>query len=133
MSANKRGTSGGRAQTKAKRRPNKCYRVAGISANGHTTEQAQIDTDTNQRLGTPGSGNKRGRAQMSTQMSRDKWGRLNEGDEGEHAGMSANKQGTSANKGQTKAKQVLPGSGDQHKRTHNRAGTNECEHGPHEG
>ena len=67
-----------------------------------------FDTDTNKRLGTPGSGNKWGRAQTSTQTSRDKWGQANEGDEGERAGMSANEWGTSANdqqRAQTKAKQ----------------------------
>ena len=60
-----------------------------------------FDTDTNQRLGTPGSGNKWGRAQMSTQTSRDKWGQWNEGDEGERAGMSPNDR----RRAQTKAKQ----------------------------
>jgi hypothetical protein len=51
-------------------------------------------TDTNKRLGTPGSGNEWGGAQTSTQMSRDKWGWANKrewaGDKCEWAATSGN-------------------------------------------
>ena len=65
-----------------------------------------FDTDTNKRLGTPGTGNKWGRGQMSTQTSRDKWGQANEGervDECKQAGDKREQSAMRANEGQTSA------------------------------